>query len=241
MEAAARSLVAAIVGWQLCGLLAARAAETASAGYRVDGTVTPAAGGGLGCASYGLYHLLGQPEPLGEASAPGQTILHGWRIPPIAVQLYRYDLEAGWSLRGSPGVSDQAIGPIFTGIAGAPIKVGNILYAGIDGSFVPAADSDPLIELRAFWVFSYWGGSGQTFTATDAPTPGAGTSWLDLLQPGWNLFSPPYVVTVPPRSSSGIVVVWRWDPTSAAYEVVLPGRNLVPLEGYWVFVAAAAP
>jgi hypothetical protein len=147
--------------------------------------------------------------------------------------LYRYVLEAGWNLRGSPGVSNLSGGAIFTGSAGAPIKIGNIQYPTLAGTFVEADDSDPLLGLQAFWVFSYWGGRGRYFSVADSETPADGTSWQSMLQPGWNLFSPPYVITVPPRGV--IVVVWRWNAPTSSYEMVLPGDELRPLEGYWVF------
>lgn len=233
-----RHLLAAIVTIGVA--LALRAADTASTTYRVDGNLTPAAGGSVVGASYALHQVVGQPEALGEAHGSLYAVEHGWRIPAPVAQLYRYALEAGWSLKGSPGVSDQTIGTIFTGAAGAPTKVGNLQYANPDGSLVAAADSDPVLDLQAFWVFSYWGGTGQPFAAPEAHQPGDGTHWHELLEPGWNLFSPPYVVTVPPRST-GIVVVWRWDSAAATYELVLPGRNLFPLDGYWIFVSPELP
>lgn len=226
-----------LAGWGFC--LAGGGVETASASYRVEGNLTPVAGGAAGNTSYSVYQVVGQPDILGDASAAGYVVLHGWRIPAAVAQLYRYALEAGWNLKGAPGLSDRSAGEIFTGAAAAPIKVGNIQYA-VPGGLVEAADSDPLLGLQAFWVFSYWGGTGQWFSTPEAHTPGDGTPWRSLLQPGWNLFSPPYAVTVPPRGT-GIVVVWHWVPATSSYEVILPGQNLLPLEGYWVFAAATAP
>ena len=213
--------------------LTAAGAESASSRYRVEGTVTPAGAGHTGSAAVAVYQIVAQPDPLGESSGDLGTVVHGWRLPAVAEALYRYALEAGWNLQGAPGVSDRTTGEIFTGPAGAPIKVGGIQYPTTTGAFVEAADSDPILGLQAFWVFSYWGGQGQPFATPEAHTPDDGTAWEDLLRPGWNLFSPPYLVTVPPRGS--IVVVWRWDPRTASYQIVLPGGELHPLDGYWVF------
>ena len=147
--------------------------------------------------------------------------------------LYRYAIAAGWNLKGAPGPTDAPIGAVFSGASGASIKVGPIQYPTTSGEFVEADDRDPLLGNMAFWVFSYWGGKGQPFASRDAHTPGDGTPWQDLLLPGWNLFSPPYSVTVPPCEE--IIVVWRWDPAARAYRVVRPGSTMKPLEGYWVF------
>ena len=224
-----------------CGVAAAVAAltlavqaQTAAPGlYRVEGTVTPAGAGRSSNAAMSLYQIVAQPEALGESSGSVGTVLYGWRLPAVVERLYRYALEAGWNLQGAPGLSNRSAGEVFTGPAGAPIKIGNIQYPTLSGSFVEAADSDPILGLQAFWVFSYWGGSGRPFDTSDAHTPDDGTAWQDLLQPGWNLFSPPYLVTVPPRGT--VVVVWRWNPGAASYEIVPPGNELHPLDGYWIF------
>jgi hypothetical protein len=217
----------------LCLALAAAGAESASSRYQVEGTVTPAGAGHCANAAVSLYQIVAQPEPLGESSGHVGTVVHGWRLPAVVERLYRYALEAGWNLQGAPGVSDQSTGYVFTGPAGAPIKIGNVQYPATTGSFVEASDSDPILGLQAFWVFSYWGGLGRSFKTPDAPTPDDGPAWQSLLQPGWNLFSPPYTITVPSRGT--IVVVWRWDPGTSSYEIVLPGEEMHPLDGYWIF------
>jgi hypothetical protein len=218
--------------------LSAQAQTTASSRYRLEGTVTPAGAGRSSNTAVVLYQIVAQPEPLGESAGSVGTVLHGWLLPAAAERLYRYALEAGWNLQGAPGLSDHTTGDIFSGPAGAPIKVGNIQYPTLAGAFVEAADSDPILGLRAFWVFSYWGGLGRSFGSPDALTPDDDSAWQDLLQPGWNLFSPPYLVTVPPRGT--IVAVWRWNPGTAAYEIVPPGEELHPLDGYWIFKLNAA-
>lgn len=226
--------VLAVALWAMA--LAAQAQTAASSRYRLEGTLTPAGAGRAGqTGGLALYQIVAQPEPLGESAGSLGTVVHGWRLPAVTERLYRYALQAGWNLQGAPGVSDQSAGAIFSGPAGAPIKIGDLQYATPTGSLVSADDRDPLLGLQAFWVFSYWGGSGQPFATPDALTPDDGSAWQDLLQPGWNLFSPPYLVTVPPRGA--IVVIWRWDPEARSYEIVLPGAELHPLDGYWVFKA----
>jgi hypothetical protein len=229
------TILAALVGAGLGLASRSAAAETASSQFRVEGTITPAAAGQARGPGLVLDQIVAQPEPFGESAGVAGTVLHGWRFPRAVARLYRYALAAGWSLRGAPGLSDQTTGHVFTGPAGAPIKIGNLQYPSADGAFVQADDSDPILGLQAFWVFSYWGGQGQVFGTPDAHQPGDGTAWQELLQPGWNLFSPPYAVTVPPRGGD-IVVVWRWDTATAAYAVVAPGEVMRPLEGYWLFV-----
>jgi len=233
MKARLHSLSRGVAAALVALALAAQAQNAASSRYRVEGTVTPAGAGQAANADLTLYQIVAQPDPLGESAGDLGTVVHGWRLPAVAERLYRYALEAGWNLQGAPGISDQTTGVIFTGPAGAPIKIGNIQYAVPGGSFVQAADSDPILGLQAFWVFSYWGGQGQPFATPEAHTPDDGTAWQDLLQPGWNLFSPPYVLTVPPRGR--IIVVWRWVPATSSYEIVLPGAEMHPLDGYWIF------
>ncbi len=208
--------------------------EASSSLFRVQSAL-PAAAGRTRGSGLTLDQVVAPPAPLGDLSSGERfTLLHGWRFPPAVERLYRFALAAGWNLKGAPGTSDREAGFIFTGRSGAPIKIGTLLYPAADGTLVQADDSDPLLGLHAFWVFSYWGGTGQPFAAPEAHQPDDGTAWENLLQPGWNLFSPPYAVTVPARGR--IVVVWRWDPGRAAYQIVLPGEVLLPLEGYWVFV-----
>jgi hypothetical protein len=210
-------------------------AQTASSGlFRIEGTGLPAGAGRATGPGRVLDQIIAQPEPFGDSAGAAGTVLHGWRFPPVVERLYRYALAAGWNLKGAPGVSDHTTGHIFTGPAGAPIKIGNIQYPTLDGGFVEADDGDPLLGLQAFWVFSYWGGQGQSFRTPEAHRPDDGVPWQDLLEPGWNLFSPPYMITVPPRGR--IVVVWRWDTATAAYVVVAPGQIMLPLQGYWIFV-----
>jgi hypothetical protein len=220
-------------GAVLCLALAAVGAESASGRYRLEGTLTPAGAGHAVGVGLTLYQIVAQPDPLGEFTGTVGTLQHGWRLPAKVEPLYHYVLEAGWNLQGAPGVSDRPAGAIFTGPAGAPIKIGNLRYPTPAGSFVEAADRDPILGLQAFWVFSYWGGEGRSFATPEAHTPDDGSAWQDLLQPGWNLFSPPYTVTVPSRGA--IVVVWRWNPATTTYEIVPPGTDLRPLEGYWIF------
>lgn len=210
------------------------AADTGNSQFRVQGTVTPAGAGRTKATGLVLDQIIAPPEAFGAAVGEDAAVLHGWRLPPAVARLYRYALAAGWNLKGAPGISDQTAGFIFTGAAGAPIKIGNLQYPAPDGSLVEADDSDPILGLQAFWVFSYWGGTGRSFAAPEAPLPGDDSDWQDLLRPGWNLFSPPYTVTVPARGR--VVVVWRWDPATTAYVVVAPGEVLRPLDGYWVFV-----
>jgi hypothetical protein len=233
MQASSHNLSLVVAAVLAALSVLAQAQTTASSRFRVQGTITPAGAGRAANAAGSLYQIVAQPDPLGESRGSVGTTQHGWRLPAVATTLYHYALEAGWNLQGAPGVSDRTAGEIFTGPAGAPIKIGNLQYPSPTGSFVEAADSDPILGLQAFWVFSYWGGRGRTFDTPDAPTPEDGTAWQDLLEPGWNLFSPPYLVSVPPRGS--IVVVWRWEPATAAYEVVLPGEEMHPLDGYWIF------
>jgi hypothetical protein len=234
MRARLQSLLRSVAVAVAAMALAAQAQTAASSRYRLEGTVTPAGAGQSGQTGMTVYQIVAQPEPLGESAGNLGMLVHGWRLPAVVEFIYRYVLEPGWNLQGSPGVSDLSTGAVFTGPAGAPIKIGNIQYATPTGSFVQADDSDPLVGLQAFWVFSYWGGRGQPFTTPEAPTPADGSAWQDLLRPGWNLFSPPYMVTVPPRGT--IVVVWRWNSATSSYEIVLPGAELQPLVGYWIFV-----
>jgi hypothetical protein len=224
-----------------CLALVTQAQTAASSRYRVEGTVIPAGVGRSSHAALTLYQIVAQPELLGDAAGSVGTVLQGWRLPARVERLYRYALEPGWNLQGAPGLSDQSAGYIFSGAGGAPIKIGNLQYLTPTNSFIEADDDDPVLGLQAFWVFSYWGGSGRLFATPDAHTPDDGTAWQDLLQAGWNLFSPPYTVTVPSSdavavpASGSIVAVWRWDPASSSYAVVLPGEELHPLAGYWVF------
>lgn len=225
--------IMAIVGVAVfCLALAVQAQTAASSRYRVEGTVTPAGAGRSSQAALLLYQIVAQPEPLGDAAGSVGTVLQGWRLPAPVEPSYRYTLQAGWNLQGAPGDSDQTTGQVFTGSGGAPIKVGNIQYLTPADTLIEADDADPIVGLQAFWVFSYWGGSGRLFATPEAHTPDDGTAWQDLLQYGWNLFSPPYTVAVPSRGS--IVAAWRWDAATASYEVVPPGAELRPLEGYWI-------
>jgi|GEM_PF-1804506 len=227
-------ILVAVLGLALGLALTATAADTVSSQFRVQGTVVPAGAGRTTAPGLVLDQIVAQPEAFGAAAGESGTVLHGWRFPPAVERLYRFALAAGWNLKGAPSTSDQTMGFIFTGAAGAPIKIGHIQYPAPDGSLVEADDTDPVLGLQAFWVFSYWGGTSRPFATPDALQPGDGTDWQDLLRPGWNLFSPPYMVTVPARGR--IAVAWRWDPATTAYVVVAPGEVLRPLEGYWVYV-----
>ena len=215
------------------------AADIGSSQFRVRGNVLSAAGGRTAGSQVGVEQILGQAEPLGVSRGSGSVLFHGWRIPPVVALLYRYALQGGWNLRGSPGISDRSIGEIFVGPAGAPIKIGNVQYADVDGNIVEADDADPLLANLAFWVFSYWGGESAPFDTPDAPRPGEGPSWLDELDDGWNLFSPPYHVTVP--AFAHVAVVWRWNSATSSYELMLPGMIMRPLEGYWLFKTPETP
>ena len=229
------TLAALAFSLALAGTVAAQSAGSSQ--YRVEGTVTPAGAGKSAGATLTLDQIVSQPEPLGDSANAQVSVAHGWRLPPTAARLYHYALAAGWNLQGSPGLSEQTAGTIFTGPAGAPIKIGRIQYPRVAGGFVEADDTDPLLALQAFWVFSYWGGQGREFATPEAHEPGDGTPWQDLLQPGWNLFSPPYTVTVP--APGRITIVWRWDPAAGTYRIVESGANLLPLEGYWLYALPA--
>ncbi|MBN2452395.1 MAG: hypothetical protein JXR77_18560 [Lentisphaeria bacterium] len=228
--AAGLALLLLLLGW---GTALRAQSPAAGAIFRIDSDPVPAGAGASSTGAHGLRSLVGQPDAVGDAAGQALKIAHGWRIPAVVEMLRRYALDAGWNLKGSPGLSDQPIGVIFTGAGGAPIKIGNVMYPTPTGDCVEAADSDPLLANLAFWTFSYWGGTGSPFGTPDAQRPEDGTHWLDTIGPGWTLYSPPYHVSIP--LDGDIPVVWRWDPAARAYHPLLPGAILLPLEGYWIF------
>lgn len=237
MRLAGRWSSAALLAGAL-GVLATPSATAAEAGrYRVTGSLSATGDSTASGDGYRLQQVVGGGAA-GVVNAAGSRVYHGWRLETPAPLRYRFLLEPGWNLCGTPGISDASIAQVFRGAAGAPIKVGGVQYRASDGSLVTPAEADPLLAQEAFWVFSYWGGLGEPFYALEAPLPDDGSRWQDGLQPGWNFYSPPYLVTVPgPDTVSRIVSVWRWDPSAEAYVPVLPRQLLEPLQGYWVFVA----
>ena len=58
-----------------------------------------------------------------------------------------------------------------------------------------------------------------------------------LLQPGWNLISPPDDCAMPAEG----IVSRAWQLNSGAYQFVVPGGTLKAGCSYWIFVNSAEP
>lgn len=202
---------------------------TANPGYRIDAW-TVSSGGGRTAGDRNRVSGIGCQTAPGGRCAVGVRELHsGYAIPDVVLRMLQFTLAPGWNLKGAPGATHLTTDEIFRGAAAAPIKLGNIRYWDAElQEYVEGDDADPLVGRWGFWVFSYWGGqSRQAETADDAAA-----HWVDELLLGWNLYSPPYYVTVP--QDDDVLVVWRWNAVLGSYELVYPGQNLIPGHGYWI-------
>ena len=197
--------------------------SSANSAYRVHGWTLSASGGRIANGSHRLSCVAGESTPEGGCGGGLHDLWSGYSVPGIVRRLMQFALAPGWNLKGSPGATDLTIEEIFRGASGAPIKVGDIRYwdAALQ-EYADGDDADPLVGGWGFWVFSYWGGEGRAFESADARE----VRWTEELLDGWNLYTPPFHVTVP--SGMDILVVWRWDADAGAYELVYPGQNLFP-------------
>jgi hypothetical protein len=169
----------------------------------------------------------------GRSAGPTMQLLSGYvATPRWKVVPYRFVLESGWNMKGTPVASDRTAADLFTDLAGNALKMGD-LQAWEDGLYVAIEDSDTVSANTGFWVFSYWGGETQPVTGD----PGNAAALEDQLASGWNLYSPSYHMTLKP--SGTVLAVWHWNPELRAYTPVLPGQILAPTEGYWIYRAAA--
>lgn len=217
-----------------CGIVcltASAAGGEQAASYRLEEGTVAAGTGTLSSSSYIMNGLVSQPSPVGETAGETFVLNSGVEVPAAVVEMLRFALVAGWNLKGSPGLTAEQIGKIFTGVRGAPIKIGDLeFYDTETGAYALSQDTDAIPANRAFWVFSYWGGTGTEFSLAN---PGvAMTTWIDSLASGWNLFSPSIPITVP--EDSRILSIWKWDATAGTYLELYPGDVMSVLEGYWV-------
>jgi len=206
-----------------------RAQQLSSPSYRSTGSFEAGAGQSSG-PNHRLGSSIGPAEPSGVSLSPTHQLRSGREVPEVVQEILRFTLDAGWNLKGSPVTSDQAIGDIFKGSLGHTIKTGDLSqWDTANGQYLQSTDTDALDANYGFWVFSFWGGEGTAFTGTEGST----APLRDQLQSGWNLYSPTDYTTL--TDDSTIIVVWRWDAAAERYQLVLPGQNLVPLEGYWIY------
>jgi hypothetical protein len=216
-----------------CTVGAWGADNTANSGYRVDAWTVSTAGGNMTGEQHRVTAVGSQACPAGRCAFDTRQLESGYAIPEVVVQLLQFALSPGWNLKGAPGATARTTDEIFRGAAGAPVKVGNIRYWDAElQDYVEGDDADPLVGRWGFWVFSYWGGQSRPSETLADPV----TSWVDDLLEGWNLYSPPYYVTVP--QNNDVLVVWRWNAVDGSYELVYPGQNLIPGHGYWILKQA---
>jgi hypothetical protein len=222
-----RVSAAAVVTLLVCGALSA--IESGNTRYRLSGRTPAAAGGVNSSGARRLTSIVGQPGPVGRCAGSQHTLQSGFQLPDVMRRLLQFALEPGWNLKGAPGATARTTDEVFRGAAGAPVKVGNIRYWNAESQeYAEGNDADPLVGGWGFWVFSYWGGKSREFAfAAEDRFP-----WEDELRPGWNLYSPPFQVTVP--GGTDLLVVWKWNAALGSYELVYPGQNLVAGEGYWI-------
>lgn len=218
----------------LCCLLACALAGTLSAqqggGIHLDGTFAAVAGP-ASATTVRATSQGGEAPPIGTAASTSYTLFSGSRIPAEVERILQYTLAAGWNVLGAPGTTDTSAGEIFVGRNGGTIKVGPIQY--FDSTYlryVQAADTAQLLPRQGFWLFSYWGGSSQTFTA---PPHIAVRDWLDEIPRGtWVLYSPPGKIVLGDNRN---LTVYGWNTAAQNYELLSGGDMIEPLRGYWVY------
>lgn len=211
------------------GLAGALSAQE-SAGIHLDGTLA-AVTGPARSATVRATSQAGEAAPVGAAVSASYTLFSGSHIPDEVDRILQYTLSAGWHMLGAPGTTDRTTGEIFVGRSGSPIKVGPIQY--FDSAalrYVQTADTARILPRQGFWLFSYWGGRSQTFTARPHI---AVRNWLEEIPRGtWVLYSPPGKIILEDDAS---LTVFGWNAADQNYELRSAGDTIEPLRGYWVY------
>jgi gluconokinase len=126
---------------------------------------------------------------------------------------------------GGALVNSPTWGQIMADVLGRPVTLSRAEEASARGA--------ALLALEALGILSDIAAAPDLLGAEEPRTFMLLALNEDELRPGWNLYSPPFQVTVP-GGGTDLLVVWKWNAALGSYELVYPGQNLVAGEGYWI-------
>ena len=139
---------------------------------------------------------------------------------------YRFGVEPGWNLLGSPISSQYTAEELLKDENGMSLINSKLFYLPFDAKeYVQRETSELLVEQLGFWVH----GKQKKLSAAFSGLSSRGV--MTDLNIGWNLYAPAVSHSIP----SGAECVWQWNAETQSYHK-FESETLKPTIGYWVFM-----
>jgi hypothetical protein len=141
-------------------------------------------------------------------------------------------LNEGWNLIGTPLIGTTPLGEMTSREGSRESMIVGAAWQWRSGEYKLARTDAPLCAEQGYWVYA---------SSSGVCRPAAGLREQELLNPspGWNLVSPSATCTGA-ELGIGDAPVWGWDSASGCYVPVVPGTQLSPGLGYWVYIGTSA-
>ncbi|MDQ0289312.1 MBG domain-containing protein [Oligosphaera ethanolica] len=140
-------------------------------------------------------------------------------------------LRRGWNFVGNSIMSEQSLADILSKSNTRADDIFGEIWLWRNGRNQLVTLDQALNPECGYWIYCQ-----EAFET--APIFGVEADGVIMLQPGWNLLSPPYDCTMP--SADGIIPM-AWQVGGDAFHMADANSALKAGKGYWLFVDAAAP